>query len=240
MDFGVTVLFYLLAGAGVAAAVFLADGDRSQTDRLLRVATAVLFWPLYLPILLSHGDHQEASPAAPPATFETPTDDMAQAIMQADAELDAALESLDGLAEEVLARETVRIGELKAAWTHQARRVREMDRLLERLKQGYQGGEQTATSGTQRVEQSDRARKANIQRLQSVRNQAYDDLTGTIAWVRELTTMIHLAKFTGAPASRAEELVSQIAAAVHGLSEAVRWEEESEVAPATPEYASRA
>jgi hypothetical protein len=45
---------------------------------------------------------------------------------------------------------------------------------------------------------------------------------GTLAWVRELVSMIHLAKFTGAPASRAEELVAQIAAAVEGLSE-VTW-----------------
>jgi len=37
--------------------------------------------------------------------------------------------------------------------------------------------------------------------------------------------MIHLAKFTGAPASRAGEIVAQIAAAVEGLSE-VTWQEE--------------
>ena len=36
--------------------------------------------------------------------------------------------------------------------------------------------------------------------------------------------MIHLAKFTGAPASRAEELVAQIAAAIEGIS-AVTWQE---------------
>ncbi len=36
--------------------------------------------------------------------------------------------------------------------------------------------------------------------------------------------MIHLAKFTGAPASRAEELVAQIAAAVEGVS-AIAWQE---------------
>jgi hypothetical protein len=35
--------------------------------------------------------------------------------------------------------------------------------------------------------------------------------------------MIHLAKFTGAPASRAEELVAQIAATVEGLSEVTQW-----------------
>ena len=50
---------------------------------------------------------------------------------------------------------------------------------------------------------------------------------GTLAWVRELVTMIHLAKFTGGPASRAEELVAQIASAVEGLSEATAWREES-------------
>jgi hypothetical protein len=41
--------------------------------------------------------------------------------------------------------------------------------------------------------------------------------------------MIHLAKFTGAPASRAEELVAQIAAAVEGLSD-LTWREETTVA----------
>ncbi len=47
---------------------------------------------------------------------------------------------------------------------------------------------------------------------------------GTLAWVRELVSMVHLAKFTGAPASRAEELVAQIAAAIEGIS-AVTWQE---------------
>jgi hypothetical protein len=46
----------------------------------------------------------------------------------------------------------------------------------------------------------------------------------TLAWVRELVSMIHLAKYTGAPASRAEELVAQIAAAIEGIS-AVTWQE---------------
>jgi len=49
---------------------------------------------------------------------------------------------------------------------------------------------------------------------------------GTLAWVRELVSMIHLAKFTGAPAARAEELVAQIAAAVQGLSE-LSWPEDA-------------
>ena len=42
----------------------------------------------------------------------------------------------------------------------------------------------------------------------------------TLAWIRELVSMMHLAKFTGAPASRTEELMAQIAAAVEGVSDA--------------------
>ena len=40
-----------------------------------------------------------------------------------------------------------------------------------------------------------------------------------LARVRELASLIHLAKFTGAPAARAEELVARIAAAVEGVSD---------------------
>ena len=57
-----------------------------------------------------------------------------------------------------------------------------------------------------------------------------DDLLNTLAWVRELVTMIHLAKYTGAPASRAEELVLQIATAVEGLSEVAAWRDETHAA----------
>jgi hypothetical protein len=56
------------------------------------------------------------------------------------------------------------------------------------------------------------------------------DLVGTLAWVRELVTMIHLARFSGAPAARIEELVAQIAAAVEGLSEVSAWREPAPLA----------
>ena len=56
---------------------------------------------------------------------------------------------------------------------------------------------------------------------------------GTLAWVRELVSMIHLAKFSGAPAARAEELVAQIAAAVEGIS-AVTWQDSRLDSPVRP------
>ncbi len=147
---------------------------------------------------------------------------MAAGIAQVDGELHAALGSLGGWAEGVLAREKDRLSELRSAWTAQAERIREMDRLLSLP-------EYTARLScdgvNQRLQECEQTRQRHLDRIHRLRERAYDDLMGTLAWVRELVSMIHLAKFTGAPASRAEELVAQIAAAVEGLSEVVTWEE---------------
>jgi len=188
---------------------------------------------------------------------------MSAAIAQVDAELEGALSSLDGWAEDVLAREKDRIRELREAWNAQADRVREMDRLLalpqyspsmdcanigvdqshaqvslrfasvaESQSRHDAGAKHQLTcdaSGSparNRLVQSQEACQQNIERLRLVRQRVYDDLLGNLAWVRELVSMIHLAKFTGAPASRAEELVAQIAAAIEGLSD-LTWREEA-------------
>ena len=92
------------------------------------------------------------------------------------------------------------------------------------------------TGASDRYRQSEQTRRANLARLHDVRNQAYEDLMGTLAWVRELVSMIHLAKFTGAPASRAEELVAQIAAAIEGIS-AVTWQERGSESSGRPQGA---
>jgi len=161
-------------------------------------------------------------------------DEMTTAINQVDAELEAALGSLDGWAEDVLAREKNRIHELRTAWTAQSERIRDMDRLLALPEYQINGGGQAAAgaelspAAAERLQRSQQVRRQNIERLRKVRQRAFEDLMGTLAWVRELVSMIHLAKFTGAPASRAEELVAQIAAAVEGLSE-LTWQDESPV-----------
>ena len=43
--------------------------------------------------------------------------------------------------------------------------------------------------------------QANLARLRQVRDRVAGDLAVTLARVRELASMIHLAKFTGAPAT---------------------------------------
>jgi hypothetical protein len=215
--FGQTLILYLVIGAGVAGAVYLAGGD----GRWFRVATAVPFWPLYLPLLLAPGctiaDLSSDSPSMP-------LDELAAAIGQVDAELEAALGSLDGWAEGVLSRERVRIRDLRTAWLAQAQRIREMDRILA-LPEYATEEDAALPAADDRLRNSRLARRQNIERLRRLRQRAYDDLTGSLAWVRELVSMIHLAKFSGAPAARAEELVAQIAAAVEGLSE-LTWQEE--------------
>jgi hypothetical protein len=109
---GQTLILYALAGAGVAAAVYLRHGNGSRSQRAFRVATALVFWPLYVPLLLA-GENR-GSAASPPA--EAPTDDLTGAIAQVERELDAALAGLAGWADEALARQGRFVRRLPAAW----------------------------------------------------------------------------------------------------------------------------
>jgi hypothetical protein len=225
MTLGQLIVLHLMAGVGVAGAVFLATRGRSSAQRWFAVATATVFWPLYLPLLLAKVPRGNGAPVL---IDEPPADDLAKAIAQVDGELEAALRSLDGWAEDALAREKDRLYDLRSAWNSQAQRIRDMDRLLARPE--FTVAEVPLVGGQRQIGTSERLRTSqqvmhrNIDRLRELRERTLADLLDTLAWVRELASMIHLAKFTGAPPSRAEELVSQIAAAVEGLS-AMSWPE---------------
>jgi hypothetical protein len=223
MTFAATMIFYHLIGFGVATAVFLSDSRQRGLLTVFRLVTAVVFWPLHVPILLAG-----SRPQPPPEVAESRADRdaMDQAIAQVEAELETAVASLDGWVEDVLAHEAGRLHELSTAWRASAERIREMDRLLAKTEPADRASTPIAggAGASDRYRHSEQTRRANLARLRDVRNQAFEDLMGTLAWVRELVSMIHLAKFTGAPASRAEELVAQIAAAIEGIS-AVTWQE---------------
>src|SRR5207248_4512077 len=110
-------------------------------------------------------------------------------INQVDAELEAALASLDGWASDVLAREKDRLHELRSAWTAQAERIRAIDRLLALPEYSVPADDlPLPCAGTdlgERLRHSRQARLQNIERLRQVRRRAYDDLMGTLALVRE-------------------------------------------------------
>jgi hypothetical protein len=192
---------------------------------------ACLFWPLFVPMLLAPASSNGAvrSDGAPKAPQDVP-DALAAAILQVEEELDAALDGLDGWAEDVLNSEQHRLEELRAAWKVQADRIRQIDELLSEPAARTDSLASVAVDVAS-ARQSEKTRQDNIRQLTALRNRMHADLVGTLAWVRELVTMIHLAKFSGAPAARAEELVAQIAAAVQGLSEVSSWREAERAVP---------
>jgi len=242
MNFTTTLLFYVVIGAAVAVAVHLTPDAVGIRQRVFRTLSAIVFWPLYLPVLLA----RPASPPEPVKSASVPRDEIAAAIAQVEAELDLALASLDGWSDAVLAREQHRFAELRAAWHAQADKIRQLDRLLEQpvfaestLYQAVGGcadqshsraaadSDEPMGSSHQAnlsIATSRRARQANVERLRALRDEFHADLTSTLARVRELVTLIHLARYTGAPASRAEELVVQIATSIEGLSEVAAWQ----------------
>jgi hypothetical protein len=203
---GPTLVLYLLVGLGVAVALYLSDPPRPSSERLLRLATAVPFWPFYLPILL-------ARPTSLPAA---PEDELARTLAVVERELDAAQATLEEWIE-IPEEQQRRLEKLREAWTAQTERLREMDRLLARPE--YAGVEEEPSPGAApRVRQSLTARQQNLERLRQVRQQAEADLLASLAWVRELASRIHLARFTDAPPARAEELLAALAAGIETLS----------------------
>jgi len=222
-----TAIFYLLIGAAVAVAVYVrgqgeSDGVEPTVIAGLQIVGAYLFWPLFVPMLLSAPAVEPSAKSEDAKAESMPCDVLALAISQVEGELDAALEGLDGWAEDVLNSEQHRLEELRLAWKAQAERIREIDRLLAEPSARSDSLAQVAADVAS-ARQSEQTRQDNIRQLSLLRNRMHADLVGTLAWVRELVTMIHLAKFSGAPAARAEELVAQIAAAVQGLSEVSSW-----------------
>ncbi len=223
MSGGVTLCFYLVIGAAVAVALWISKTSEIQSGRVFQTVTALLFWPLYLPVLLvSNGPGSRGNAAPDDRDRRRPDDGMATAIAQVELELDSALRSLNGWAGAVLSPKSDRFAELRSAWREQAERVRELDRLLSASANEPTPAESPAveaqSSSENRITESERLRHENLSKLKLVRKQCHDDLMATLAWVRQLVTMIHLARYTGEPASRAAELVQQIADAVEGLS----------------------
>jgi hypothetical protein len=204
---GPTLILYLLVGVAVAVALYLSDSPRPGGERLLRVATALAFWPFYLPILL----------ARPASTETNAGDELERAIAVVERELDTALASLDECLEDIPEKQYQRMEDLRATWRAQAERIHEMDRLLARPEYSPSGAETVSDVGP-RVRQSLAARDQNLERLRQIRQHAEADLLASLAWVRELTSRIHLARFTDAPAARVKELLAEIAAAVENVS----------------------
>lgn len=214
MGIGETLLFYLVIGLAVAVAVH-ARNSRTGSGSAFQTFSALPFWPVYLPIILS-GEPTATKIENPSSPIEE--DDMAIAIRQVEGELSLALTSLDGWAEAALAGEAERIQTLKSTWRAQAERMRDLDQVLNQL-----NASPRPMSDAPLAQRGDAIQRQNLDRLEEIRRLGHEELMTTLASVRGLATSIHVAKFTGAPLPRAEELVREIAAAVDGLTEVGAW-----------------
>ena len=220
MSFNESLVFYLTIGFAVAVADMLVERSAKSRRSWMSPVAAWVFWPLYLPIVLS----SRSSPTTATQRPSIARDDLAIAIEQVERELEGALTGLDGWAENVLKQNAVQLLELRGDLIAQADRIRDMEAILagERAESTHLDRRPAAipssAPASERSERSWQARHDNMMRLDQVCKRARDDLLATLAWIRELVSMIHLAKFTGAPAARAEELVAQIAAAVESIS----------------------
>jgi hypothetical protein len=223
-----TAIFYLLLGGTVAVAVYIRGRTGNPVAIGMQIGAACLFWPLFVPMLLSETPVDSGEHAESKGPDRAQQDALSAAIFQVETELDAALDGLDGWAEDVLNSEQHRLEELRIAWKAQADRIRQIDKLLAEPAARTDSLAEVAAE-VESARHSEKTRRDNIRQLSMLRNRMHADLVGTLAWVRELVTMIHLAKFSGAPAARAEELVAQIAAAVQGLSEVSSWREDERV-----------
>src|SRR5688500_2234691 len=124
-----TSIFYLVFGVCVAVAAYVRNDACGRVASASQAATACLFWPLFLPMLLSGATPQVGGSEDADDTKASCDDSLAAAISQVEAELDKALEGLDGWAEDVLNSERQRLEELRSSWKLQAERIREIDRL---------------------------------------------------------------------------------------------------------------
>src|SRR5687768_10218096 len=125
-----TAIFYLLLGAAVAAAVYIRGTSVSGIRGSFDLVAACLFWPLFVPMLLTPASPAKTDISRAADSNPDARDALSAAIAQVEAELDAALNGLDGWAEDVLNSEQHRLEELRAAWKFQAERIRQLDGLL--------------------------------------------------------------------------------------------------------------
>jgi hypothetical protein len=211
---GQTILMYLLVGVAVAVPVYLAQRAGSELARWLRLGMVVPFWPLFLPLLLTR--ERNYVPGLPPLLGHQ--DELGRTIGQVEAELDNALQSLQGWAEDVLERHQDRLRQLRDHWRSQALRIREMDKLLaETDPVTVLPADGIATTplhppipGEDRLRLSRQARQQNLHRLREVRDESYADLLGRLAWAREVVSRLLLAKFSGASPGQAAEYLEQL------------------------------
>lgn len=219
-----TAIIYSIIGAVVAAGFQLADGHSGRP-----LAQAGLFgvravcWPFFAPLLL--GGRGSEKPSAAEAGAEAGEAASAR-VDAAEARMLEALESLDGVAGDLVEPQRRRIAQLCDSLRAMDGRLGEMEALLstpefdearaeEMLDSLSDGDGEVAEERAESV----RARLRNIRRLKKMRARLQADFERAILKADEISSQMRLLRFADHPEREAGELVDDIAATIDGLSE---------------------
>jgi hypothetical protein len=203
-----TLLIYFLIGGAVSVAVYLSDMAHTPAQRLFLTASSLIFWPLCLPLLLQRISARHAtSEELPP-----PGDEIGRAIRQVESELNAALRAAN-----VPDDHNARLNSLHERWSAQAAQIREIDRLLASPQysvpnDAIQAERPIIRDGTPNANGlgGTNAMCAIVERLRQVRELTNDELTESLAKVRQLAALLYLARFTRGEAGRISEILAEL------------------------------
>lgn len=212
-----TAIFYLFIGVAVAFASLLIEREARPVKRGLLFVGTLIFWPLFAPFLLSRR-------AAPP---ESGPDPLARRIASTEAELIAALGRVRFAGE----ADRDRVRKLAVALSAMAKRLSEMDRLLETPEFSATRAEALLAELEAKVKDREdtrlssvRARLRNIERVRAMRSKTGDDLERALFRMEEMSSQMIVLELAGGGEAEVMESIRDLAIGVdaavegHGFS----------------------
>ncbi len=214
-----TLILYLLIGAVVGAALWLAHGSTVGAGNLAALAGWITFWPFYAPSLFGQ--------AALPSIGSAPgnSTDRLDAAQQ---RLRCALRRVEGIAEGSLGPHTALIDSMLPSFQQAQKRLADMEELLrspeldlwqvdEALRllreRGYDNSEARVRSLL--------ARRRNIDRLKAMRDHTRDELERALLRLDEISSQVTLLRFADQPETQVAALLKDVASNVEDLTKAV-------------------
>lgn len=201
------LVVYLVIGAGVAFA-----WQRRHDEGRLWVLP---LWPLFVPALLA-----EAGEGARPAPEPAPVEGWEARIEHAIAVLRGALGAWDALPDKALCEASLDAAArgLRAL----ALRHAQLDGVLDVPENDLDKLEAERDAAPEAARPLVEARLRNVMRLVALRDGARDELEKALAGMADLSTRVHLARFTGDATQEVAAQLARLAHAVDGASEVTR------------------
>ena len=175
MDFRQTLLLYLLLGAGVAIGFAARSSDKSKA--WATILAAWVFWPLFVPLLLSAGEEASTPDAAASVTRDVH-------IARSCEQLDRLVATAPALG---LPNYPVQVARIQTLWSERAAWLTETDLLIQNLKVSHA----PMTSG--KIPLS----IPQIEELQRLRHLITESLDRSLNGIDELAVHIQLLKAPG-------------------------------------------